>query len=177
MRRLLPLVLIFFACAKPRPPVILISIDTLRADHLPAYGYRAIRTPAIDALARDGIVYRNAWSHCPLTLPSHLSILTGLLPPEHGVRDNAGYRFDGDAHPTVAGLLRARGYRTGAAVSAYVLRGATGVGSGFQEYDDAIGVVDGAPLGALQRSGAVTEKVAERWLGGQVNEPFFYFLH
>lgn len=177
MRRLLPLLLILFACAKPRPPVILISIDTLRADHLPAYGYRAIRTPAIDGLARDGILYRNAWSHCPLTLPSHLSIFTGLLPPEHGVRDNAGYRFDAGAHPTVAALLRARGYRTGAAVSAYVLRGATGANSGFEEYDDAIGVVDGAPLGALQRPGAVTEKVAERWIDGHVNEPFFYFLH
>ena len=81
-------------------------------------GYGAIRTPAIDALARDGIVYRNAWSHCPLTLPSHLSIFTGLLPPEHAVRDNAGYRFDAAAHPTLAGLLRAGGYRTGAAVSA-----------------------------------------------------------
>src|SRR5260221_12335902 len=121
-------------------------------------GYGAIRTPAIDALARDGIVYRNAWSHCPLTLPSHLSIFTGLLPPEHGVRDNGGYRFDAAAHPTLAGLLRKNGYRTGAAVSAYVLRGATGVSSGFDDYDDAIGIVDRAPEGALQRPGDVTEK-------------------
>jgi arylsulfatase A-like enzyme len=164
-------------CAKARPPVILISIDTLRADHLPAYGYTAVRTPAIDTLARDGILFRNAWSHCPLTLPSHLSLFTGLLPPDHGVRDNAGYRFDPAAHTTLAALLRERGYRTGGAVSAYVLRGATGAGNGFEDYDDVIGVIDGAPLGALQRPGAMTEKIAERWIDAHASQPFFYFLH
>ena len=75
-------------------PVILISIDTLRADHLPAYGYTGVETPAIDALRRDGILFRRAYSHTPLTLPSHTSILTGLLPPAHGVRDNVGYTLD-----------------------------------------------------------------------------------
>jgi len=121
------------ACARreEHPPVILISIDTLRADHVSALGGRTVATPHIDALASDAIVFRNAWSHSPLTLPSHVSVFTGLLPPEHGVRDNGGYRFDASAHPTLAGLLRASGYRTGAAVSAYVLRGATGVSSGF----------------------------------------------
>ena len=112
----------------PGAPVILISIDTLRADHLPAYGYSKVETPNIDALRRDSILFENAYSHCPLTLPSHLSMLTGLLPAEHGVRTNLGYRFDGDAHPTLARILRAQGYATGAAVSAYVLRGATGIG-------------------------------------------------
>src|SRR3954451_21687684 len=131
-------------------PVIVISIDTLRADHVSP---RA--TPHIDALARDGIVFRNAWAHSPLTLPSHLSVFTGLLPPEHGVRDNAGYRFDAAAHPTLAGVLRSNGYRTGAAVSAYVLRAATGAAAGFDDYDDAIGIVDGAPAGALQRRGEI----------------------
>lgn len=176
-RIILLLTLLGAACAKPRPPVILISIDTLRADHLPAYGYRAIRTPALDALAHDGIVYRNAWSHCPLTLPSHLSMFTGLLPPEHGVRDNAGYHFDGVAHTTLASLLHERGYRTGAAISAYVLRGATGASSGFDDYDDAIGVIDGAPLGALQRPGTATERLAETWIDAHAGAPFFYFLH
>lgn len=176
MRRGVILILLFVsvACARRErhPPVIVISIDTLRADHVSA---RA--TPRIDALGRDAIVFRNAWSHSPLTLPSHLSIFTGLLPPEHGVRDNAGYRFDASAHPTLAGLLRANGYRTGAAVSAYVLRGATGASSGFDEYDDAIGIVDGAPEGALQRSGDVTEAIAERWIASQGEKPFFFFLH
>src|SRR6059058_2299708 len=80
----------------PRAPIVLISIDTLRSDHLPAYGYGGVATPGIDALARDGIVYQRAYSHIPLTLPSHVSILTGLLPGEHGVRDNVGYRFHSD---------------------------------------------------------------------------------
>jgi tetratricopeptide (TPR) repeat protein len=173
-KHLLVLLIAVIACARHevRPPVIMISIDTLRADHV-----SRVATPHIDALARDAIVFRNAWSHSPLTLPSHLSLFTGLLPPEHGVRDNAGYRFDGAAHPTLAGLLRASGYRTGAAVSAYVLRGATGVSSGFDDYDDAIGIVDGAPAGALQRRGEVTEKLAERWLAAHGDKPFFFFLH
>jgi len=170
------LVLLLFACACARrethPPVIVISIDTLRADHVSAR-----TTPHIDALSRDGIVFRNAWSHSPLTLPSHLSMFTGMLPPEHGVRDNAGYRFDAKAHPTVAALLRDQGYRTGAAVSAYVLRAATGVAAGFDAYDDAIGLVDGAPVGALQRSGDLTEGLAERWIAAQSEKPFFFFLH
>src|SRR5512138_2811052 len=66
-------------------PVILISVDTMRSDHLPAYGYRGVATPAIDALRRDSILFDRAYSHCPMTLPSHASILTGLLPTEHGV--------------------------------------------------------------------------------------------
>jgi tetratricopeptide (TPR) repeat protein len=170
----LVLLLAAVACTRreAHPPVIVISIDTLRADHV-----SRVATPHIDALANDAIVFRNAWSHSPLTLPSHLSLFTGLLPPEHGVRDNAGYRFDAAAHPTLAGLLRASGYRTGAAVSAYVLRGATGVSSGFDDYDDAIGIVDGAPAGALQRPGEVAEKLAERWLAAQGDKPFFFFLH
>src|SRR3954447_16865061 len=170
-------VLLLLACGgcarrERHPPVIVISIDTLRADHVSP---RA--TPHIDALGRDAMVFRNAWSHSPLTLPSHLSIFTGLLPPEHGVRDNAGYRFDAAAHPTLAVALRQNGYRTGAAVSAYVLRGATGAASGFDDYEDAIGIVDGAPVGALQRSGDVTESIAERWIAAQGEKPFFFFLH
>jgi tetratricopeptide (TPR) repeat protein len=176
VRRGVILILLFVcvACARRErhPPVIVISIDTLRADHVSPR-----ETPHIDALARDGIVFRSAWSHSPLTLPSHLSIFTGLLPPEHGVRDNAGYLFDAALHPTLAGLLRANGYRTGAAVSAYVLRGATGASSGFDAYDDAIGIVDGAPVGALQRAGDVTEGIAERWIAAKGDEPFFFFLH
>jgi len=171
---LIVLALTCAACARSerQPPVIVISIDTLRADHVSP---RA--TPHIDALARDAVVFRNAWAHSPLTLPSHLSVFTGLLPPEHEVRDNAGYRFDAKAHPTLAGVLRANGYRTGAAVSAYVLRGATGASAGFEEYDDAIGIVDGAPVGAQQRAGEVSEGIAERWIGGQGEKPFFFFLH
>ncbi|PYQ28636.1 MAG: hypothetical protein DMF56_15490 [Acidobacteria bacterium] len=172
VKRCALVLLLLAACAKRQPPpVILISIDTLRADRVTPQ-----RTPHLDALARDGMAFRHAWSHCPLTLPSHLSIFTGLLPPEHGVRDNSGYHFDG-AKPTLASVLRANGYRTGAAVSAYVLRATTGAANGFENYDDAIGLVEGAPIGALQRRGTATEKIAEEWIDAHRDEPFFYFLH
>ena len=93
--------------ASSHPPVVLISVDTLRADHLPVYGYRDVRTPAFDALAHDSIVFENAYAQAPLTLPSHATILTGLLPTQHGVRDNSGYRLAAE-HPTIAAALKAR---------------------------------------------------------------------
>src|SRR3954471_13816086 len=80
--------------AFPDAPVILISIDTLRADHLPLYGYKSVTTPNIEALAHDGVVFDYAVSQCPLTLPSHVSMLTGLLPSTNGVRNNLGFRYD-----------------------------------------------------------------------------------
>jgi len=171
VRRLLFIALFAFACAKSKPPIILISIDTLRADRV------GPRTPNLNAIARESTVFRNTWSNCPLTLPSHLSIFTGVLPPEHGVRDNAGYRFDAKSHPTLASILHDDGYRTGAAVSAYVLRSSTGASSGFDDYDDAIGMIEGAPTCALQRRGAVTEEIAEKWIAARGDGTFFYFLH
>jgi arylsulfatase A-like enzyme len=74
--------------------VIIISIDTLRADHLPAYGYKQVETPAIDGFRRDAVLFENAYAEVPLTLPSHMVMLTGSLPPDNGVRDNIGYPFD-----------------------------------------------------------------------------------
>jgi arylsulfatase A-like enzyme len=99
-----------------RAPVILITVDTLRADHLPAYGYRQVETPNIDGLRRDSVLFERVYSHCPMTLPSHASMFTGSLPPENGVRNNIGYRFDGARFKTLAEELRDRGYATGAAV-------------------------------------------------------------
>jgi len=163
----------------PGAPVILISVDTLRADHLPAYGYTKVETPGIDALQRDSILFENAYSHCPLTLPSHLSMLTGLLPAEHGVRTNLGYHFDGEAHPTLARLLRAHGYATGAAVSAYVLRGATGINASWDFFDDAVGgdVEWTRDLSLLQRRGGDTARQALAWAERVKTRPFFLFLH
>ncbi len=120
----------------PGAPIVLISIDTLRSDHLPAYGYKGVETPAIDALRRDAILFSRAYSHCPLTLPSHASLLSGLLPTHTGVRDNAGYTFDAAKHPYLPRLLQQAGYETAAAVSAFLLRRATGLASGFDVYDD-----------------------------------------
>lgn len=158
-------------------PVILISIDTLRADHLPAYGYEGVRTPHIDALRADGILFRNAYAQVPLTLPSHASLMTGTLPAENGVRDNLGYRLAPRDGATLPQALRANGYATGAAVSAYVLRGETGMGALFDAYDDGIAFQAGTELGAIQRPGAATAAIASRWIAQQGTKPFFYFLH
>jgi arylsulfatase A-like enzyme/tetratricopeptide (TPR) repeat protein len=158
---------------------VLISIDTLRADHLPAYGYSKVETPSLDALGRDSILFENAYSPCPLTLPSHVSMLTGLLPSQHGVRSNRGYRFDGAAHPTLARILRAHGYATGGAVSAYVLRGATGIGESLDFFDDSVGgdVEWTRDLSLLQRPGAETARRAIAWAESVKTRPFFLFLH
>lgn len=157
-------------------PVVLISIDTLRADHLPAYGYSGVATPAIDAFRKDAILFRNAYSHVPLTLPSHVTLMTGLLPPRNGVRDNLGYSLP-SSRATIASLLRGVGYGTGAAVSAVVLASSTGISSGFDAYDDDISSFGEWNLGNVQRSGFDTEKVAESWIEKQGARPFFYFLH
>ncbi|MDQ3280203.1 MAG: sulfatase-like hydrolase/transferase [Acidobacteriota bacterium] len=171
------------ACARrethfENAPVILISVDTLRSDHLPMYGYRGVETPHLDALRRDAILFERAYSHCPMTLPSHLSMLTGLLPTEHGVRNNIGYTFAAPKFRTLAEILRERGYRTGAAVSSYVLRSDTGVNDGFDFYDDAIPVATAGAVSEHQRSGFETLKSAEKWLSQQSNaQPFFLFFH
>src|SRR5436305_7422576 len=161
----------------PGAPIVLISIDTLRSDHLPAYGYAGVATPAIDALRADSILCERAYSHYPMTLPSHTSILTGLLPPQHGVRDNVGYPLDGERFPTLARLLKAAGYETGGAVSTYVLRHATGIASGFDFYEDKIELQGGERLDDLQRPGAETVRLALDWLRGRADQPFFFFLH
>jgi choline-sulfatase len=180
VRRLLATLVLLSACA-PRetvkPPIILISVDTLRSDHLPVYGYTNISTPHIDALRGDGVLYEKAWSHCPLTLPSHASMLTGLLPTEHGVRNNIGYRFDGAKFKTLAKALRENGYRTGAAVSSYVLRSETGLDDGFDVYDDAIPVTIGAATAENQRAGVETLEAAQSFIAANAQQPFFLFLH
>lgn len=152
-------------------PVVVISVDTLRADHLPAYGYRAVETPSLDALRRDSILYENAYSHSPLTFPSHASLLTGLLPFRHGVRDNIGFNLT-PAHPTLATLLRQEGYATGAAVSTYLLRAERGLNAGFDLYDDRLG---DSP--ADERPGDSTAQALERWASSVSGKPLFLFLH
>ncbi len=159
------------------PPIILISIDTLRSDHLPAYGYAGVDTPAIDALAGDGIVYERAYAHTPLTLPSHVSILTGLLPSSHGVRDNQGFDFDSSVTSFLPRELKRLGYATGAAVSAYVLRGESGLAADFDVYEDAIELREGTALGGVARPGEATLRAIEPWLRSVAGGPFFLFFH
>ncbi|HEX2834400.1 MAG TPA: sulfatase-like hydrolase/transferase [Thermoanaerobaculia bacterium] len=180
MRKLVLFALLLFACHRDewrgRVNVILISIDTLRSDHLPLYGYHAIKTPNLDGLAKDGVVFEHAFANVPLTLPSHATIMTGLLPAEHGVRDNAGFTLD-SSKPTIASLLRANGYATGAAVSAYVLRRDTNLASGFDFYDDRIAFIEDAPTGNLQRGGTETASIITKWMESQSSRPFFAFVH
>ncbi|MFN2387308.1 MAG: sulfatase-like hydrolase/transferase [Thermoanaerobaculia bacterium] len=153
------------------PPVILISVDTLRADHLPSYGYRGVETPHIDGLRRDSVLFRNAYSQVPLTLASHASILTGLLPHEHGIRDNYGYRL-ADSVETLATLLHARGYATGGAISAEVLARSGGLARGFDFYDDAMANAD-----PPERDGIVAARSLAGWIESVADRPFFGFIH
>lgn len=161
----------------PGTPVVLISIDTLRADRLPAYGYQEVATPGIDSLRRDAILFANAYSHVPFTLPSHISILTGLLPPEHQVRDNVGYTLDASEIPYLPRVFQRLGYATGAAVSAYVLNGRTGLSTTWDLYDDNVQLLSGRDLGGLHRRGDETLSPALEWVDSIGEKPFFLFFH
>jgi arylsulfatase A-like enzyme/Flp pilus assembly protein TadD len=161
----------------PGAPVILISVDTLRADHLPAYGYAGVQTPNLDALRADAVLFENAYSQVPLTLPSHTALFTGLLPPQNGVRDNLGYAL-GPGPATLAGFLKANGYATGGAVSTIVLSHATGVSRGFDFYDDNIEPTKmSQSISRVQRGGDDTQALLAEWVSGHSGKPFFAFLH
>jgi Flp pilus assembly protein TadD len=154
-------------CAKkpPQPaPLILISIDTLRSDHLPAYGYRGVETPAIDALRRDAVLFERAFSAAPLTAPSHASILSGEPPTVHGLRDNVGYTYPAARAPHLPRLLKPLGYRSGAAISAFVLRREVGFASDFDVYDDKITTRAARGLSGIQRTGKDTLAAILPWL-------------
>jgi choline-sulfatase len=115
--------------------VLLVTIDTLRRDRVGAYGSTAQLTPTLDRLAASGIVYAHAYSHVPMTLPAHASILTGRVPANHGVHNNTAFRLREDV-PTLATTLKGAGYRTGAFVGAFVLDASFGLNRGFDDYDD-----------------------------------------
>ena len=158
-------------------PIIVVSIDTLRADHLPAYGYAGVRTPAIDALAADGVVFERAYSHAPQSLPAHASILTGRLPFEIGVRDNVGFALKAGER-SLAHMLHDRGYATGGVVSAFALRKETGLAQGFDFFDGEMSATARAgAIGRLKRDGAASEAIAERWLSSIGSSRALLFLH
>ena len=156
-------------------PLLLISIDGLSAERLSAYGAVRSDTPAIDALAADAIVFDRAYSHSPQTLPAHASLLSGRLPFEHGVRDDAGFVL-ADGERTLAELLRNRGFATGAAVSSFLLRRQTGLAQGFSFFDADLPEVEDAQALPLERDGALTADAAERWLRTQGGQRFFLFI-
>ncbi len=158
-------------------PIVFISIDTLRADRLPLYGSTRIKTPNIDSLAAEGVLFEQAYAHSPQTLPSHTSILSGQLPFEHGVRDNIGFTVKAGQR-FLQHTLREQGYTTAAFVSSYVLRRQTGIAQGFEVYDDALPAASAAtPLGQVQRPGDQTVAAAARWLDAQTSTRFFLFAH
>ena len=165
------------ASAPVNGPIILISIDTLRADHLPVYGYRKVKTPTIDALASGGTVFERAYSHAPQTLPAHTALLSGRLPFETGVRDNVGFVVR-NGERLLPQMLRERGYSTAGIVSSYVLRKETGISQGFDFFDgDMPASSPELTIGQLQRDGGESEAIAERWLDQQRSQRIFLFLH
>lgn len=161
-----------------KPNVILITLDTTRADHLPAYGYSGVRTPALDALAGRGVVFDECAAASPLTLPSHASILTGMYPTHHGVRVNGNTAL-GDGQTTLTEVLAGRGYRTGAFVGAFVLDGRWGLKQGFEHYDDAFDLkkYKTLDLGGVQRPGNQVMDAALAWLDERKAAPFFAWIH
>jgi arylsulfatase A-like enzyme/Flp pilus assembly protein TadD len=161
-------------------PIVLISVDTLRSDRLPAYGYGGVETPAIDRLREDGVLFERAYTHVPLTLPAHTSLLSGLLPPTHGVRDNLGYTVDSEKAPLLQQILKEAGCATGAGISAFVLRRATGIGAGFDLYEDNIEITTDAGhtgVQTIQRPGGETVDAVRPWLRSVADRPFFLFAH
>ena len=165
------------ASAPVSGPIVLLSVDALRADHLPVYGYSAVRTPAIDALARDGVVFERAYSHVPQTLPAHAALLTGRLPFENGVRDNAGFTVKRDER-LLAEMLADRGYATAGVVSSYSLRPSTGIAQGFAFFDGSMpGASPDEPASGVSRDGAKSIAIAEAWLGKAGTERAFLFVH
>jgi choline-sulfatase len=157
--------------------LLLITIDTLRADRLGVYGGPAGVTPALDALGHRGAVFLDATAHVPLTLPSHVSILTGRYPVSHGVHDNSGFSLP-DTVPTLASTLHAAGYHTAAFVSSFVLRGSTGLARGFDTYDDRFEGAGRAHLtiSSLERRAPEVAREAARWLT-TARRPYFLWVH
>lgn len=161
----------------PSAPVVLVSIDTLRSDRLPAYGYSKVRTPHLDRFAKDAWRFEKAFAPTPMTLPSHASMLTGMLPPEHGVRNNSGFTLRGEKVPSLPRLLKAQGYATGAAVSTFVLRRETGLGALFDFYEDSVPTTPGVASVRYQRPGASTLAFAKEWISARRAGSFFLFFH
>lgn len=189
---LLALPVLLIACGEPgpdaaavppaprRPDLVLVTVDTLRADRVGAYGDPLAATPTLDRVASEGVLFRDAVAAAPLTLPSHASLLTGLLPAHHGLRDNGGFRLADDVL-TLAEALQAGGYRTGAFVSAFVLDRAWGLDQGFDVYRAAFHPADvsAAPtFAAVETPGADTVNAARAFLrDAPASQPTFCWVH
>src|SRR5208283_2502233 len=170
-------------------PVILISIDTLRADHVGAYGYHRIATPNIDSFTQGGTVFTNIACQAPLTLPSHTSLFTSTYPFENGIQENAEMVPSGAV--TLAGVLRSRGYKTAAFIGGVFLERQMGLDQGFDTYDSPFDFEAFSPLsgemffGGVEnpysvrdrRDGVLVVAAALRWIAARRGQPVFVFIH
>ncbi len=164
--------------AQPKPAILLVTVDTTRADRLGAYGYASGHTPALDRLAATGTTWMRAYSSAPLAIPSHATILTGLYPPTHGVRNEGDFRL-AESVPTVAERLSAAGYRTMAFTSAYTSQRRWGLDQGFDLYHDPI--VEGNPTQITWRDQRPANEVVDDVLGTLAalpdDGPVFVWVH
>ena len=170
---------LFLAAAvagSPAPSLLLVTIDTLRADRVGAYGYALAQTPALDGLARDGVRVQEAVVHVPQTRPSHTSLFTGRYPYEHGIRDNAQGPL-APRWPTLAERLRNAGWETGAAIGAYPVSRSSGLDRGFGFFDDPFALQNATTAARSERrAGEVVDK-ALAWLERPRKAPFFLWVH
>ena len=179
---------LFFGIGRPRPwragawkgrNVLLVTIDTLRADKLPAYGERGVRTPTMDSLASHGVVFDRCVTATPLTLPSHTTILSGALPPRHGVRDNGAFTVPPEL-PLLPEILRSRGWATAAFVGAFVLDSRWGLARGFDHYFDQFDTRKErlVSIGDIERPASEVVDAALAWLSAaDPKKPFFVWVH
>ncbi len=162
------------------PNLLLVTIDTVRSDRLGAYGYERAQTPVLDSLAERGVVFEEAYSPAPMTLPVHSTLMTGLLPPEHGARVNGMHKLAQEV-PTLAEHLSAYGYRTGAFIAAFVLDRRFGLDRGFDVYDDDLSEAYEQKLHeglSTYRPADVVVSSALSWLeAGELDQPFFAWVH
>ncbi len=178
---LLGLALLLGSCLQnkpPRPNILIITVDTLRADRVGCYGYAGGLTPNVDALAKDGVVFERGVAQVPLTWPSHAAIFTGTYPFHNGVQDFTGQPLS-DRFRTLAESLKDHGYATGAVVSSFVLDRSWGLARGFESYDDAFAGQEFLQknLGLVERRAEESVDHALSWLEAHPNQPFFLWLH
>ncbi len=159
------------------PSLVLLTLDTTRSDHLGAYGAAGARTPVLDGLAARGVRYARAISPSPLTLPAHASLLTGLDPPEHGVRDNGTAVLPAEV-PTLASVLEERGYATGAFVASRVLDRRFGLDRGFEVYGDRMAAERLGQYGYPERDAEAVTSAALAWTSGlPAGKPYYLWVH
>jgi arylsulfatase A-like enzyme len=169
--------LLLVVASASSPNVVLVTIDTLRGDHVGAYGYAAGETPTVDRLAREGVLVEDAVVQVPQTRPSHASIFTGRYPYEHGIRDNYSKPL-APGTPTIASVLRQQGWDTGAFIGAYPVSRPSGLDQGFAVFDDPFAAGDDTTRQArTERRAREVVDHALGWLGRPRSRPFFAWVH